>query len=159
MNNQGRFSNYNRGMLVDINLENLQQANDMVDSVIASCVCALRSTVHRSLGVSPGAIIFGRDMMLNIPVVADWEMLRQRRQAVMDCDNARENRRRHTKDYVAGDEVLIIKKDGSKLSDKGIGPFTVHNDWQNGTVSIIRRPGVYERINVRRIKPYRREEA
>ena len=35
------------------------------------------------------------------------------------------------------------------------GPHVIQQTHINGTVTIERRPGVYERVNIRRIRPYR----
>ena len=39
---------------------------------------------------------------------------------------------------------------------RAVGPFTIEQVHANGTVTIMRRPNVYERINIRRIIPYTR---
>ena len=49
--------------------------------------------VHQTLNVSPGALVFGRDMLLPIPVLAD-NLIRERCQAIIDEHNRRENLRR-----------------------------------------------------------------
>ncbi len=43
-----------------------------IDSFIDNAVWAIRSTYHTVLKASPGAAIFGRDMLFDIPFVADW---------------------------------------------------------------------------------------
>ncbi len=43
-----------------------------IDSFIDNAVWAIRSTYHTVLKASPGAVIFGRDMLFDIPFVADW---------------------------------------------------------------------------------------
>ena len=56
---------------------------DMADSVAASDIdtfltnvaWATRSTYHTVLKASPGAAIFGRDMLFNIPFLADWNKI------------------------------------------------------------------------------------
>ena len=127
-----------RTQLNDVDFKTLDQANLFIDSVLASTSYALRATVHRTLGVSPGAFAFGRDMMLNIPVVADWERIRQQKQAQIDYDAARENRRRSTKEYVVGDEVLIIASRPGKLDDRSDGPYAITQVYQNGTIDVSR---------------------
>ena len=93
-------------------------------------------------------------MQLNIPIIADYAMSRAKRQGRVDYNLERENAKRKFKDYVAGDQVLIRVFDPKKLEERAIGPFAIEQVHQNGTVTIIRNPNVYERINVRRIKPY-----
>ena len=36
---------------------------------------AMRTVVATSLGNMPGALAFSRDMLLNIPLVADWKAI------------------------------------------------------------------------------------
>ena len=42
-----------------------------IDSSIDNAVWAIRSTYHTVLKASPGAAVFGRDMLFDIPFVAD----------------------------------------------------------------------------------------
>ena len=43
-----------------------------VEDFLDNAAWALCSTHHTVLNSSPGSAIFGRDMMFNIPYVADW---------------------------------------------------------------------------------------
>jgi transposase InsO family protein len=134
---------------------NVATAIELVDSVIASASRALRTAVHRTLGVSPGSLVFQRDMLLPIPLLSDFELIRERRQAIIDDNARRANLRRRFRDYLIGDSVLLIVKDPATLQERAQGPFTVAQVHVNGTVTIERAPGVHERINIRRIRPYR----
>jgi hypothetical protein len=49
--------------------------------------------------------------------------------------------------------------DPTKLGERTEGPYTINIVHVNGTVTIELSPGVTERINVRRIIPYRETEA
>ncbi len=42
-----------------------------IDAVLSSASWAIRSTYHTVLKASPGAAIFGRDMLFDIPFIAD----------------------------------------------------------------------------------------
>jgi hypothetical protein len=50
----------------------IELANQMVDTALANCLYATRTAFHSSLQGSPGSLSFGRDMILDIPVIADW---------------------------------------------------------------------------------------
>ena len=130
------------------------EALELLDNCIASVIRALRTAVHRTLRVSPGALVFQRDMLLPIPVLANYDLVRERRQVVVDDNNRRANLRRHFKDYNVGDRVLLIKKSGPKLSPKALGPYAVVQVHVNGTITIQRSQNVLERVNIRRVKPY-----
>ena len=129
-------------------------AIEYVDNILASITYATRVATHRTLQISPGSLVFQRDMLLPIPIIANYAMVRARRQLVIDEANRRENLRRQFKDYAIGDQVLIKIKDPSKLEDRFVGPYTVTVIHVNGTVTIQRGQTVLERINIRRLKPY-----
>jgi len=82
-----------------------------IDSFIDDTVWAIRSTYHTVLKASPGAAIFARDMLFDIPFVADWHKIGDYRQRQTDRSNIRENSKRVDYDYKVGDKVLI-RKDG-----------------------------------------------
>ena len=145
-----------RTMLHEYPPHNLETAIEIVDSVIASSQYALRTAIHRAYNTSPGALVFGRDMLLPIPILSDWANLRARRQAIIDENNRRENLRRRFRDYHIGDEVLVLTYRPDKLESRAIGPFIVEEVHVNGTVTIRRNNNVLERINVRRLRPYYR---
>ena len=78
--------------------DNVATATELVDSCLAAATRALRSAIHQSLKISPGALVFHRDMLLPIPIMADYNLIRQRRQAIIDENNRRANLRRRFKD-------------------------------------------------------------
>jgi len=102
----------------------------------------------------PGAAAFGRDMLFDIPYIADRTAIWQRRQASVDKDNARKNARRIDFDYAVGHKVMI-RKDGyiRKADKKYLGPFTITQVHMNGTIRI-QRGTMSERINIRRVTPF-----
>jgi len=133
---------------------NIENALDLVDSCLAAVNRAFRASHHLSLGASPGSLVFQRDMMLPIPLLADWNLIRERRQVTIDENNRRENLRRRFRDYVAGDLVLVVEKATGKLRPKTFGPFTIESVHVNGTITIQRAPGIVERLSIRRVRPY-----
>ncbi len=44
-----------------------------IDVFLSDAVWAVRSTYHTVLKASPGAAIFGRDRLFDIPYIADWQ--------------------------------------------------------------------------------------
>ena len=46
-----------------------------IDTFIDNAAWAIHSTHHTVLKASPGAAIFGRDMLFDIPFVADWHKI------------------------------------------------------------------------------------
>ena len=54
-----------------------------------------------------------------------------------------------------GDTVLLRQKNPSKLQERATGPFPISQVYANGTVDVMRTPDVVERVNVRRLIPYK----
>ena len=139
---------------------------DMTDSVSPEDVedfldnssSALRSTRHSVLNSSPGAAIFGRDMMFNIPYLADWTKIGEYWQAQSKRNTDRENARRSDYDYAIGRQVLV-HKDGilCKAETKWTGPFRITSVHTNGTIRI-QQGAQSERLNIRRVKPYQMDD-
>ena len=144
-----------RAQIHDYPVQNMQRARETVDTALATAQYAVRTTIHKTLKLSPGAIAFGRDMLLNIPLIADFKLLRDRRQAVINANLAKENKRRIQHDYQPGDQVLKAVWEPTKLEPRFEGPYTLTKVHVNGNVTMQVTPHTTERLNVRRIKPYR----
>jgi hypothetical protein len=43
--------------------------------------------IPHSFKASPGAAIFGRDMLFDVPFIADWKQIGEFRQSMTDCNN------------------------------------------------------------------------
>jgi hypothetical protein len=84
---------------------------DDIDAVLTNAAWAIRSTYHTILKASPGAAIFGRNMMFDIPFLADWKKIGDYRQRQTDLNNMPENEKRMDYDYKVGDKILV-REDG-----------------------------------------------
>jgi transposase InsO family protein len=138
--------------------QNDQAANDIIDTALATASYASRAAVHRTLSISPGALVFRRDMFLDIPLLADLETIRNKRQVLIDENLRRQNLKRRSFDYQVGQQVLILNSDihPAKLDPTSVeGPFPIVQVHTNGTVTIQRSAVVTERINIRRLRPFR----
>ncbi len=82
-----------------------------IDAFLTDAAWAIRSTYHTVLKASPGAAIFGRDMLFDIPFLPDWNKIGDHRQHQTDLNMNRENRSRCDWDYKVGDK-LLLRKDG-----------------------------------------------
>ena len=60
---------------------------DMIDNFIANVGCNFFSTHHSVLGSTPGAAIFNRAMLFDIPYIADWSKIEKHRQQQVDQSN------------------------------------------------------------------------
>ena len=130
-------------------------AADLVDQALATAQYAVRASIHSTLKATPGSIAFSRDMLLNIPLIADFETLRQQRQALIDRNLIAANRKRISFDYQPGQQVLKAIYKPNKMQPSFEGPYPILRGHTNGTITIQRTNGVEERINIRRVRPYR----
>ena len=64
--------------------QNLNDANGIIDTALATAGHSAHAALHHTLKITPGALVFHRDMLLDIPIIADLQLLQQRRQAVID---------------------------------------------------------------------------
>ena len=110
---------------------------------------AMRTTVATTLGSTPGALAFSRDMFLNVPSIADWQAIATNREQAFNENLRRANRKRQQYDYTPGQRAL------KKVHDRKTGPYTVERTHVNGTITIELRPGISERINIRCVELYR----
>ncbi len=51
-----------------------------IDIFLSAAAWAVRSTHLTVLKASPGAAIFGQDMLFDIPFIADWQKIGEHRQ-------------------------------------------------------------------------------
>ena len=136
---------------------------DMADTITEESVSdflddaswAIRSSYHTVLKATPGAAIFGRDMLFDIPFIADWNKIGEYRQKQTDANTKRENKRRIDYDYCVGGQVLL-KKDGILRKAETRyhpEPWNISQVHTNGTIRI-HSGSKSERLNIRRVKPY-----
>ena len=66
-----------------------------------------------------------------------------------------ENNRRRQYDYQPNQKVLKKSCNPRKLSEQTSGPYTITNVHTNGTVTDALNDNTSERINIRRVIPYK----
>ncbi len=121
----------------EIDMADTVSESDIVD-FLTNATWTICSTYHLVLNASPGAAIFGRDMLVGIPFIADWNKIGDYRQRQTNRNTRSENRTRVDWDYKVGNKVLV-RKDGilRKTESKYDGdPWTitsVHRMEQSGS--------------------------
>jgi hypothetical protein len=132
----------------------MSKTKDIVCKVLSTAMHAMRITVTTTLGSAPGSLTFARDMFLNVPLVADWQMIAQKREQHVNENLLHANQKRRQYDYAAGKQVLKKVHNPTSLGVRTNGPYTIDRVHVNGTLTITLHPGVTERINIRRLVPY-----
>jgi hypothetical protein len=130
--------------------QNVATAINLVNTVLVSACYTSWTAVHQSLGVSPGALVFGHGMGLPIPVLTNYNLIRECHKTLINRNNLRKNGCRHFRDY----EVMIKNPNPAGVDTRGLGPFILAQVHVNGTVTIEHLNNLFERINIRCLHPY-----
>jgi hypothetical protein len=114
---------------------------DNVDVFLDNAAWAICSTHHTVLKASPGAAMFGHNMLFDIPFIADWNKIGDYRQHQTNLNTARKNSKQVDYDYKVGNKVLltqerILRKAECPYSKK---PWTITTVHANGTIRIQHR--------------------
>jgi hypothetical protein len=130
-----------------------------IDVFLSDTTWAVHSTYHTVLKASPGAAIFGQDMLFDILFIADWQKIGEHREILTDLKNAHENEGRIDYDYKVGQKVLlrkegILRNAESRWHKKPQLITSVHT---NGTITVQCRNKIYRR-NIWRVKPFEEDQ-
>ena len=128
----------------------------MLEDALATAVHANRCAFTKALGATPGEVVFGRDMLVDLPIMVDLVRIQERRQLLIDKNLRRQNNKRREWNYAVGQQVMIKAVKPSKLDARTHGPYTIVQVYTNGTVDVKCNPHVVERVNIRCLIPYRR---
>jgi hypothetical protein len=128
---------------------------DDVDVFLDNTAWAICSTYHMVLKASPGAAIFGRNMLFNIPFMADRHKIGEQRQSLTNRGNQHENSKCIDYDYKVGDKVLLINEGILRKAESAYGkePWTITTVQRNGTIRIQRGTRT-EQLSIRRVQPF-----
>ena len=96
-------------------------------------------------------------MFVDVPVMTDLIAIRERRQALIDSNLMRHNKKRYDYKYWIGENVMVKMYDPNKGEERLHGPYPITELCTNGTVKVRRDPHGYieESFNLRRIEPYK----
>jgi hypothetical protein len=128
---------------------------DDVNVFLDNAAWAFCCTYHTVLKASPGAAIFGRDMLFNILFIANWNKIGDYRQCQTDLNTAHKNSKQVNYDYKFGDKVLLTQEG---ILCKAESPYS-KKPWPITTVHTSRTIRIQcgtplERLNIRRVAPF-----
>ena len=122
--------------------------------ILAATAFALRSTYHTTLQATPGQLVFGRDMILNLQFQADWTAIKRRKQDLIHKNNVQENAKRIPYTYEIGDKVMLENHRANKYEKPYLSPYSITRVNTNGTVCL-KMGAVTDMVNIRYIHPFR----
>jgi hypothetical protein len=118
----------------ELNMAKLVIASD-INVFLSDAVWAICSTYHTVLKASPGAAVFGRGMLFNILLIADWKKIGEHRQWLTDLNTACENKGRIDYDYKVGQKALVrndgIPQSRIQVSQRPLGNYIIPFKWNN----------------------------
>jgi hypothetical protein len=138
----------------DLDMANSVTHND-ANVFLDNAAWVICSTYHTVLNTSPGAAIFGCDMLFDIPFMADWHKIGEWRQSLTNRGNQRENAKCIDYDYKFGDKVLLINEGILRKAEPAYGkePWTITAGHTNGPIRI--QCGTRtERLSIPRVQPF-----
>jgi hypothetical protein len=127
--------------------------DDPWTGMLAAAMFAVRATHHTTLQASPMQLVFGRDAILNIKHVSNWEHIRERKQLRINENNKRENKSRREHDCSLGDKTLVKARKHSKHELEFDGPYEITQVNDNGTVRF-QKGTANDVVNIPRVKPF-----
>ncbi len=150
------MANVMKTLLLSLPPQTPQDVLHLVNDRLATTMHSMRSTISIVLKASPGALAFSRDMLLNVPLIEDWQAITCNREALVNDALLKNNQQHINYDYQIRQQVL--KYDNTikgKLAIKTSGPFEIMHVHVNGTITIQLQDSVTEWINVPCTIPYR----
>jgi transposase InsO family protein len=80
-------------------------SNDAWAKIHTATMFAVRANYHTTLQTLPMQLVCGRDVILNVKHITDWEHIRQRKQIRINENNRRENKSRRIYQYALRDKI------------------------------------------------------
>ena len=87
--------------------QDTNEANLVMDTALQTASYSARAAIHHTLQTTPGELAFHSDMLLNIPFIVDMQLLRDKRQVLIDEKLMQVNRSRISYDYQNGDKFCF----------------------------------------------------
>ena len=130
---------------------------DTWKGVLSAAMFALRATYHTTTQATPMQLVFGRDAILNVQFQADWKYIKDRKQKLINSNNARENSNRIPYTYQVNQQVMLDVTGTTKAKyaqNPYKGPYKVLKVNDNGTV-VLQMGAIIDTVNIRNIKPFK----
>ena len=121
---------------------------------LSSIAYAVRCSYHSTLGATPGQLVFGPDMLLNISFKSNYRKIWQQKQKWINYDNLCENTKNIPHDYKVNDYTYVLQDSHyCKLERDKQGPYQITNVYTNGTMWI-QKGNVNKHLNIHHLTPH-----
>jgi len=98
------------GDMLRVQLVKCHEKDDPIKDLASAAAHAVRAKVHGVTKYIPSQLVFAKDVILHTMVEVNVELARQRREAAISPNNARENKSRVAHNFKKGDWVLILSR-------------------------------------------------
>ena len=88
--------------------QNMDDANQVMDNTLATSMHATRCVVSAPSWTTPGALVYGRDMIMDVLLIANLSAIWDSRQQMIDENLIKQNKKRIEHHYQVGDRVKQI---------------------------------------------------
>ena len=92
---------------------------------------------------------------MQVPLIADLDAIRGRRQQLIDNNLLRTNNKRVDYNYAVDGKAYVKVHEPNKLEEVLHGPYCITRIYSNGTVEIQLNPDTFDRVNIRKLVPYK----
>ena len=129
--------------------QSVDEVNNLFEDALAAAMHSLCASISTTLKAMSGRLAFSPDMLLNVPLIADWQEIQEHREQLVNKALLKSNQKRINYDYSVGQKILKYNNSiVGKLESKTTEPIEILHVHKNGAVTILLRPGISERINV-----------
>ena len=78
-------------------------SNNPFGGILAAIMFAIRSTYNTTRNATPTQLVFRQHSILNIPIKANWDLIKQNKQKIINENNKKENKKRLNYQYQVDD--------------------------------------------------------
>ena len=126
----------------------------MFDNARETAIYATQCAVNLTLQNFPGAIVYNRDIIINVPFIVDFTVITDQRQDLVDKNLQRQNAKQQEHTYTVGQYVWVNNYKEDKMLLKLLGPYPIAQVFTNETVYIQQTPIVQDRMDLRWVSSY-----
>ena len=107
------------------NLIPQQQAEQIIYNALATVIYATRCAVNHTMKTSSGALIFCRDMFVDVTIMTDLIAIRNNRQQLIDTDLQKHNCKCYNYHHTLCHMLMVKIYDPTKIEKKFHQPYPI----------------------------------